>query len=376
MTLELERSHPTTLPIDAAVEDADIYPGAGSQNRRGLGGGLIGPSRHVLEHHLAPLRGLMEPADVTELVINRPGEVAIERGGEWTWHEVPEFTFNWLMTLARAAAAATKQDIRSDTPICSTVLPSGERCQFLIPPATLEGTVSVTIRKPSSITLTIDDMLERGVFEQTEASCQGASEVNVQLLSLLRRKEWRAFLELAVVSRKNILISGATGSGKTTIAKALIQMIPANERLLTIEDTRELTLPQRNVVHMMYSKDGQGLAQIGPKQLLESALRMRPDRILLQELRDGTAFFYLRNVNSGHPGSITTVHANSAAAAFEQLTLLVKESEAGRDLVREDIRGLLKTLIDVVIQAEKVGGRWKVKEIYFEPDVRAPDSGK
>jgi len=118
------------------------------------------------------------------------------------------------------------------------------------------------------------------------------------------------------------------------------------------------------------------LAQIGPKQLLESALRMRPDRILLQELRDGTAFFYLRNVNSGHPGSITTVHANSAAAAFEQLTLLVKESEAGRDLVREDIRGLLKALIDVVIQAEKIGGRWKVKEIYFEPDVRAPDSGE
>ena len=94
---------------------------------------------------------------------------------------------------------------------------------------------------------------------------------------------------------------------------------------------RELVVPHRNVVHLLYAKDGQGLAHVGAKQLLESALRMRPDRILLQELRDGTAFFYLRNVNSGHPGSITTVHADSAALAFEQLTLLVKESEGVRD---------------------------------------------
>ena len=118
-------------------------------------------------------------------------------------------------------------------------------------------------------------------------------------------------------------MSGATGSGKTTFAKALIRHIPASERLITIEDARELTVPHRNAVHLLYAKDGQGLAQVGARELLESALRMRPDRILLQELRDASAFFYLRNVNTGHPGSITTVHADSAALAFEQLTLLV-----------------------------------------------------
>src|SRR3546814_5692526 len=108
----------------------------------------------------------------------------------------------------------------------------------------------------------------------------------------------------------------------------LIKLIPENERLLTIEDTRELVVPHQNVVHMIYSKDGTGTAKVSAKELLESALRMRPDRILLQALRDGTAFFYLRNVNSGHPGSITTVHAGSPAGAFEQLTLLVKESRS------------------------------------------------
>ncbi|WP_267382254.1 MULTISPECIES: P-type DNA transfer ATPase VirB11 [unclassified Sphingomonas] len=323
--------------------------------------------RQLLEHHLAPVRALMEPVDVTELVINRPYEAGVEQGGKWTWHEVPEMSFDWLMTLARAAAAATKQDIRSDAPLVSTVLPTGERCQFLIPPATLEGIVSVTMRKPSAVTLSLDDMISGGVFADTAVAGRTVPAVDRRLMEMLQAKDWRGFLELAVVSRKNILISGATGSGKTTISKALIQLIPDHERLLTIEDARELRVPHRNCVHMIYSKDDQGQAKIGPKQLLESALRMRPDRILLQELRDGTAFFYLRNVNSGHPGSITTVHANSAEGAFEQLTLLVKESEGGRDLGRDDIRGMLKSLIDVVLQAEKIDGRWRVKEVYFDP---------
>jgi type IV secretion system protein VirB11 len=94
---------------------------------------------------------------------------------------------------------------------------------------------------------------------------------------------------------------------------------------------------------------------------------MRPDRILLQELRDGTAFFYLRNVNSGHPGSITTIHADSAALAFEQLTLLVKESEGGRDLARDDIRALLHLLVDIVVQMKRVDGRFRMTELWYEP---------
>ena len=188
-----------------------------------------------------------------------------------------------------------------------------------------------------------------------------------QLLALRDARAWPAFFQRAVVSRRNILISGATGSGKTTLAKSLAQLIPRDERLITIEDARELVLPHRNVVHLLYAKDGQGLAKVGAKALLESALRMRPDRILLQELRDGTAFFYLRNVNSGHPGSITTLHADSAALAFEQLTLLVKESEGGRVLARDDIRALLHMLVDVVVQLRREGGRFRMTEVWYEP---------
>lgn len=322
----------------------------------------------VLDHYLTPLRPLLEPEDVTELVVNRPGEVGVERSGRWVWHDAPKLSEPWLRTLAVAAAAYTRQDVGADRPICSTVLPGEERCQIVLPPVAPEGTVSLTIRKPSRRRLTLEDFQTGGLFDQTAVARDGEVDATDAELTRLRDQgDWPAFFRLAVEARRNILVSGATGSGKTTFAKGLVELIPTDERLLTIEDTRELVAPHRNIVHMIYSKDGQGLAPVGPKALLESALRMRPDRILLQELRDGSAFFFLRNVNSGHPGSITTVHADSAALAFEQLTLLVRESEGGRDLPRDDIRALLHLLIDVVVQMKKIDGRFRMTEVWHEP---------
>lgn len=254
-----------------------------------------------------------------------------------------------------------------ENPICSTIFPTGERVQLVLPPVVPDGTVSITVRKPSTKTMTMADFEASGLFAETKVATKRVSPVEERLLGLLHAGRHVEFFELAVRSRLNILISGATGSGKTTFSKGLIKLIPENERLLTIEDTRELVVPHKNVVHMIYSKDGTGTAKVTAKELLESALRMRPDRILLQELRDGTAFFYLRNVNSGHPGSITTIHADSAELAFEQLTLLVKESEGGADLAREDIRSLLKILVDVVVQMKKVDGKFRMTEIYYDP---------
>jgi type IV secretion system protein VirB11 len=255
--------------------------------------------------------------------------------------------------------------VTAETPICSTVLPTGERCQIVLPPAAEH--VSLTLRKPSAVTFGMADFVRAGLFDNVAASTDALKPEETQLVAKRDAGDWPGFFQTAVRARKNILISGATGSGKTTFAKGLIQLIPDHERLITIEDARELQVPHRNVVHLLYAKDGQGLAQVGAKQLLESALRMRPDRILLQELRDGTAFFYLRNVNSGHPGSITTIHADSAVLAFEQLTLLVKESEGGRDLARDDIRALLHLLVDVVVQMKRIEGRFRITEVWYEP---------
>jgi type IV secretion system protein VirB11 len=319
----------------------------------------------VLEHYLRPLRPHLDTPGVTELVVNRPGEFALERDGGWAWFETPELDEPWLRRLAVSAAAFTTQDVTASAPICSTVLPSGERCQIVLPPAAEQ--ISLTLRKPSATTLTLEDFESAGLFEAVARATPDLKPEEVALTALRDAGDWPAFFTAAVQARRNILVSGATGSGKTTFAKGLVRLIPGGERLLTIEDARELTVPQRNAVHLLYAKDGQGLAQVSAKQLLESALRMRPDRILLQELRDGTAFFYLRNVNSGHPGSITTIHADSAALAFEQLTLLVKESEGGRDLARDDIRALLHQLVDIVVQMRRVDGRFRVTEVWYEP---------
>lgn len=319
----------------------------------------------ILRHYLAPLLPHLQPEDVTELVINRPGELAVERSGGWVWSTAPQLTESWLQTLATAAAAYTAQDVTPESPICSTLLPQGERCQIVLPPAAQQ--ISLTVRKPATLNLDLDSLGRRGLFDEVALASDQLSEVETQLLGLREAGDWPGFLRLAVQSRRNILISGATGSGKTTLARALVALIGPTERLLTIEDVRELTSPHRNAVHLLYAKDQQGLARIGARDLLECALRMRPDRILLQELRDASAFYYLRNVNSGHPGSITTIHADSARLAFEQLTLLIKESEAGREMARQEIGQLLRLLVDVVVQTHRVGGKFRITEVWYEP---------
>jgi len=330
------------------------------------------PTSLIYEHNAVPIRRYLERDDVTELVINEPGLIGLETREGWEWHAEPALDNAALMTLATLIAGLTKQDISAEYPIVSSVLPGGERAQIVAPPAVEQGFISITVRKASGVTMDIDAFERAGLFSEVRA--RGLQEeVDAQLQGYREVGDWKAFFRLAVESRKNILISGPTGSGKTSFSKGLIKLIPDDERILTIEDTRELVVPQRNRVHMMYAKDGKSLQKAGAKELLESALRMRPDRILLQELRDGTAFFYLRNVNSGHPGSITTVHANTTEGALEQLTLLVKESEGGNDLDRHDIRALLRSLVDIVVQMHRLPpgdgrpARYRMTEVWFDP---------
>jgi len=324
-----------------------------------------------LELTLRALRPLLEDADVTEICINRPGEAFVERRSGWVRTALPFADFDWCIRLGKLVANATKQSISAERPILSGSLPKGERIQIVLPPATTGNCVSITIRRPSEGVRTVAELAAGGLFDQCVPASDALDESEVELLALLEKRSYQAFLRLAVQSRKNIIVSGPTGSGKTTFTKGLILDIPPEARLITIEDAQELVLDrQPNHVRLYYSKDGQGQAHVTPKQLLESCLRMRPDRILLAELRSDEAYYYLRNVNSGHPGSITSVHASSARLAFEQLMLLVKESPGGRDLAREDIKGLLLMLVDIVVQFGMENHRRFVKEIWYDPNAK------
>jgi type IV secretion system protein VirB11 len=327
----------------------------------------------ALELVTGPLRPLLARPDVMEICINRPSEVFLETHTGWHREPAVYADIDWCRRFAKLVANFSRQRIDETSPLLSASLPSGERVQIAMPPATTQGCVAIDIRRPSREVWSVGELTRRGIFLKTRAARRGPEEVEIELHRLLTEQRYEAFMRLAVKSRRNILVSGPTGSGKTTWTKALIREIPAQERLVTIEDAPELVLDSHpNHVRLFYSKDDQGLARVSPKQLLEATLRMKPDRILLAELRAEEAFDYLRNVNSGHPGSITSVHASSAALAFEQLVLLVKQSEGGRQLARRDIRSLLRRLIDVVIQCGVEDHERYIKEIWYRPRSATP----
>lgn len=328
-----------------------------------------GSDSSALELTLRALRPLLSNPEVTEVCINRPGEAFVETRSGWRCEALPFTDFAWCHRLAKLVANATHQRIDEESPLLSASLPSGERIQIVLPPATSVGCVAITIRRPADVVWSIEQLAQRGIFRSARLADCNIDSTEAELSRRLHAGEYEAFMRLAVTSRKNILVSGPTGSGKTTWTKALIREIPSEERLITIEDARELVLDRHpNHVRLFYSKDDQGLARVTPKQLLESCLRMKPDRILLAELRAEEAFDYLRNVNSGHPGSITSVHATSAELAFEQLVLLVKQSRGGQELARRDIKSLLYLLVDVVIQFGVERHERFIKEIWYEPE--------
>lgn len=330
------------------------------------------PSVHdssALDLTLRALRPILSDHSVTEICINRPGEAYVETREGWRCQPLPFADVSWCGSLAKLVANSTRQRIDAESPLLSAALPGGERIQIVLPPATTAGTVAISIRRPADEVWTLDELERRGVFASTRMANTTPDETEAELMGLLQGRNYTAFMRLAVRSRRNILVSGPTGSGKTTFTKALIREIPGDERLISIEDAQELVLDRHpNHVRLFYSKDGQGLANVTPKQLLESCLRMKPDRILLAELRGEEAFDYLRNVNSGHPGSITSIHAASAELAFEQLVLLVKQSYAGRELPRADIKNLLYLLIDVVVQFGVEHRQRCIREIWYAPE--------
>lgn len=319
----------------------------------------------ALGQYARPLARLLADAAVTEICLQQPGELWIERTDGWQRVAAPWASLAWAQHFARLIATRSEQRIGAETPLLSAALPGGERVQCVLPPATAAGRVVLSIRRPSGRLYTLEDLAQGGAFDA--CSARGAElPLRERLTDAYRAGHWRAFLSLAVQARLNVLVAGATGSGKTTLTKALIREIPATERLISIEDAPELDLAAHpNAVHLYYSKDDQGRSRVSAKQLLEASLRLRPDRILLAELRGEEAYHFLRNVSSGHPGSITSVHAGSVELAVEQVSLLVRESAAGRDLSLSDLRRLLHAVLDVVVHCARDGERRVVRTVWW-----------
>ncbi len=312
-----------------------------------------------LDSLLAPLGPWLDRADVTDIYVNRPQEVWIETlGGAIEGHPSPALTETVLMRLARQIAARTSQGISRAHPLLAATLADGARVQVVAPPAT-RGPLALAIRKHVAAKLSLDDYAEQEAFDAlrpgSAAMLRHADTVAIDAADAL------PLLRDAVRERRNILVSGGTSSGKTTFLNALLREVPRDERLILIEDTPELEIDHPNSVGLVAARSTLAESDLDAEDLLIAALRMRPDRIILGELRGREAFTFLRSVNTGHPGSMTTTHADSPARAVEQLALLVLQS--GTRLRWEDVIHYVRASVDVFVQLERSGGRRKVAEM-------------
>lgn len=321
----------------------------------------------ALETFLLPLHAIFAEDGVSEVSINKPGEVWVECKGDMSSHVVPELTLEHLLNLGRLIAQSTEQLISEEKPLLSATLPNGYRIQVVFPPACEVGTVAMSIRKGMQLQLTLDDYKKMGAFDST-TSVETQNPIIKTLLDYLHNNQIEEFLDASVKSKQNIVISGGTSTGKTTFTNAALLAIPTDERIITCEDAREIKLPQhKNRLHLLASKGGQGRANVTMEQLIESCLRLRPDRIIIGELRGAEAFSFLRAINTGHPGSISTLHADSPMMALEQLKLMVMQ--AGLGLPPDEIRNYILSVIDVIVQLKRGDkGRRFISEIYFKYD--------
>jgi type IV secretion system protein VirB11 len=321
---------------------------------------------YFLKRALAPLAGYLDDPRVVEISVNRPCEVFVERLGAsyMEFHSVPELTAPEIEHIGERVAAASNQFISSKHPLLSAALPSGARIQIVLPPAVPDGG-AISIRKQVINDFTLAHYRDSGALDRVSVMVGGLSDAEMKLTALLEGNQIHDFIETAVRERISILISGGTSTGKTTFLNACLKSIDEHERILTLEDTRELFPPHHNSVHLLASRGDQGTAHVTILSLLEAALRMRPDRLFVGEIRGAEAFAFLRAINTGHPGSMSTVHADTPMGAYEQLAMMMMQAGASSGYSKQDLISYIRTVIPIVIQLRRDGGRRGVSEIHF-----------
>ena len=318
---------------------------------------------HVaLNHHLKAFDSYLTMDNVTEICINRPFEVWVEQAGRFVQFDEPAFTDDFLMQFAHLVAEANQREISREYPTLSSILPNGLRVQFVVEPACESGTFICAIRQKSIKQMTLSHYFTKS----TGTTHCPPSMGDKQLLHDYLSGDYETFLTNAVLQKKNIIISGGTSTGKTTFLNSLLQLIPLTERLVTIETDREVISSHQNTVHLLAAEEGKSVAHITMLGLLKATLRLRPDRILVSELRAEEAFPFLRAVNSGHPGSITTLHADSPNNCFDQLAFMVMQGK-GMNITRSEIIAYAKSIINIVVQINRTAdGQRYISDIYFD----------
>ncbi|MDE3179356.1 MAG: CpaF family protein [Acidobacteriota bacterium] len=288
---------------------------------------------------LRPIESLILNPDISEIMVNGSERVFIERAGYIEPVPGLSLTEKSLMIAVKNIARRLGADISEATPILDSRLPDGSRVAAVIPPCSVNG-VTLTIRKFNARHFTIEDLVAIGTLPQACAD----------------------YLKQTVLDRKNILISGGTGTGKTTLLNILASFIPNGERLVIIEDTAEIQLRKENLVRFEARREQDGVPAVTIRELLRATLRHRPDRIILGEIRGGEAFDLLQLLNTGHSGRLSTVHATSAAQGLSRFTSCVLQS--GIELPYKAIKTNIADSLHLIIQLERRPGCRFVSEVF------------
>jgi pilus assembly protein CpaF len=303
---------------------------------------------------LRPIEHLILDDSISEVMINGADRVFIEKQGYLQPVSGVSLGERSLMVAVKNIARRLGEDISEAKPILDSRLPDGSRVAAVIPPCSLGG-VTLTIRKFGARHFDMEDLIRRGTLDRTLAN----------------------LLEDCVLARKNILICGGTSTGKTTIASVLARYIPPEERILLIEDTAEIQLTQANLVRFEARREQNGVPAVAVRDLLKAALRHRPDRIILGEIRGGEAFDLLQLLNTGHSGTISTIHANSAQQGLARLTSCTLQSGIG--LPYRSIKANIADSLNVVLHIERRPGRRYISEVLvinsYDPDADFFDYG-
>lgn len=315
-----------------------------------------------LNSYLAPFEAWLAADDVTEILVNQPHEVWVERMGadEMECYDAPAIDAQLLERLAQQVARISHQGINRESPLLAAILPGGARIQIVLPPAT-RGSVAIAIRKHVLHDMTVD-----GYLAQCRTGSLNETRSELSLSALLAKGDVSTFLKKAVEARKTILLSGGTSSGKTTLLNALLKEIPQNERVIAIEDTPEIKLGRNNSLGLVAVSGDQGEARVTIEELMRASLRMRPDRLIVGELRGAETVTFLRAINTGHPGSISTIHASTTEGAFEQLALMCMQADLG--LSRNDTIDYARSMIDIIVQLDRKNGQRSIADIQYKGD--------
>ena len=318
---------------------------------------------------LSPLQDFLDDSQVSEILINRPKEAFVERCGKMLRFDLPVLTSQYLRRLFMLIANENKQTLSESSPLLSGNLEDGSRVQLVIPQAAFYETLS--IRKFTMQQLSFEDYAREGFFNDVKAigldvSHQSIDETEQSLQHLYQEQNWQAFLKQAILAKKNIMISGATSSGKTTFLNGCAEQIPLHERLITLEDTYEIKVPHQNIVRLKALKpSGDNQHNITMQDLVQASLRLRPDRIIMGEIRGREIFDFVSACSTGHRGALATIHATSPKVAFMRMAQLYKLNNVS-GMSESDIYNVLHEVIDIIVQLEKTSDGRRMTTVYYK----------